>query len=283
MIRKVGGNVDAWNWIGHPERYVDVQRVSDLAVTQVPGKPITDEDKRKYEAAIADMKRRGIRWGRYINSQGARVGQAPKAVWPNNMIDVAGIPDECFYGPPASYSANHPDDVRRRFRLGCVEERIQEFARNAAQQVQCDKANQARATIADHIAREANLYPEGDLYLDGVIVPEVVESAVPWRFKQVCDLLSKIRQRIHAEMELGINLSGATAELTNSHIEMLVSAGVRLVTFEQSGAVAYPWKCAQVCGRMLLQGVLPVFDVKDPHEQTACEAICAAVGAAMAV
>lgn len=256
-IRLVGGNVDAYTLFVDPARYAHIERVSDLAVGQANRVPINIADKAKYDAARADLKRRNIRDGRYVNSQHA-VESNTWDVWPINALPASSFQDSMFFG--ASYELR-PGIIVRRYNLA-------------------PEAN--RAHLADMLCAEAAKFPDRDLYLDGVVVPELVDSSVTWKFAQVCNLLAHVRMRFDPDHELGINLSGATADLTLTHLQHIVDSGAKLVTFEKSGVLDNPRAVYQACGYLLKRGALPVFDV-GTSEVDACRAICENIGAATAV
>lgn len=253
MIRKVSVNADAYTidrlLINHPE----IERVSDMCVSQVPNVPISDADVHKYAVEQHDLKLKNIPDGRYINSQHARVKDI-NAKWPDNALPVELFGPEMYYGPACEL---RPGVKVQRYNL-------------------LPETN--RAKLADALTIEHARFPDRDLFLDGVVVPELVDSHVPWRFTHVCDLLAKVRQRLDSEDQLGINLAGALADLKMSQMNLLIDSGVKLITFEQGGASKNIWRCSQNAGYLLLKGVTPVLLETDDDSRRVCEVVGAALG-----
>lgn len=257
MIRYIAGNLDAYVLARKLADYPTIERVSDMAVGQRPGVPIGQADKDKYDWACDTLAGKHIRHGRYINSQHAVVSNSSEK-WPTNALPERHFDSSMYLGLPSEL---RPGVIVRRYSYQ-------------------SEANRSR--LADALIIEHAKFPSCDLYLDGVTVPELVDSAVPWRFVQVCDFLMKVRQRLNPDQDLGINLAGALCDMTNRHLDLLINSGVALVTFERAGTVTNAWRVARTCGKLLLSNVLPVFDVRE-DERAACERISDVVGAGIAV
>lgn len=242
-------------------------RVTSVAFGQVPNTLISASDRSKYDWAVAELKRSRLRYGRYINAQHARVSD-PDHKYPDNALDAALLPERMFFGPARPYSTNRPKLIIRRYTL---------------------VAEQARSELAQSIYREYAHFPDQDLFLDGIVVPELVDSSVPWRFTHVCDLIAKIRMLMPAWSEedktggdIGINLSGACADLTHKMMSQMIDSGVRYVTFEQSGAATRFRDCVQSCGYMLKRGCLPILlETGDGQTDATNRDVCEVSGAAM--
>lgn len=257
MIRYVAGNLHPNLLLRKLADFPTIERVSDMSFTQTIGVPISNSDKDKYNWAHGELLRRNISDGRYINSQHAVVANT-QHVWPINALHETLFDDAMYFGPPNEL---RPGVIVRRYNLA-------------------PEVNRTR--LADALCIEHSKFPNRDLYLDGVVVPELVDSHVPWKFLQICDLLMKVRQRLSIEDQLSINLSGELADLSWRQLNLLVDAGVKSITFERAGTTNHARRAAQAAGRLLLSDVLPVFDVK-MDETIACQTICEVVGAAMAV
>lgn len=274
MIREAAVNLDCYNAQKVLNAHPDLYRVCDIAVAQVNGVAITPADREQYTKICDLLALKGHRHARYLNMAHARVRNV-KEVFPDNALPASALSDDYFIpGSMGQPEILRPGVVIRRYDLS---------------------DDKKRARLADTFIKAFHEHPLSDFNLDGCCVPELVFSALPWRFAATCDFLAKLRQRLPTKpnpgesggCELGVNLSGALHDLTVKHIDSLIAAGVSYVVFEQVSKEygdKQLWQCVRNASRFLQANVLPICCVPAATPEDAlCRKVCEATGAAMAV
>ena len=274
MIRTAAVNLDCYNAEKVLNANPDLYRVCDIAVAQDPGVAISAADREQYKKICDLLELKSHRHARYLNMAHARVRDV-KEVFPDNAVPTASLSDDYFIaGSMGQPTILRPGVVIRRYDLS---------------------DDKKRARLADVFAKAYHEHPLSDFNLDGCCVPELVFSALPWRFAQTCDFLSKVRMRLPIKptfgqsggCELGINLAGQLHDLLPKHIDGIAGAGVSYVVFEQVAKQyddQHLWQCVRNASRLLQASVLPILCVNPATPEDAlCRKVCEATGAALAI